>query len=158
MPNIAAVFKQEISRLSRKEIRQQMQGLRKAATQSRRDIARLKRDASRLQGELTRLARQVGNGAAPRVAEGEDEAEGVRFTAKGVRSHRARLGVSAADFGRLIGVTGHTIYKWEHGAARPRKRQLAALAALRTIGKREASARLDKLSAKKPAKARRAKH
>jgi len=146
MPNIAAAFKQEVARLSRKEIRQQMQGLRKAATQCRRDIAKLKREASKLHSELARLERRIGNGAAPRVA--EDEADRVRFNAKGVRSHRARLGMSAADFGRLIGVAGHTVYKWEHGAAYPRKRQLAALAAVRALGKREAAARLEKVVAK----------
>jgi len=57
--------------------------------------------------EVERLERQVGNGAAPAVT--EDSAEGVRFTAKGVRSHRACLGMSAADFGNLFGVTGHTV-------------------------------------------------
>jgi len=146
MPNLAAIFKQEISRLSRKEIRHQMQGLRRAATQYRKDIAKLKRDAAKLQGEVARLARQAGSATSPRVS--ESDAEGVRFTTKGVRSHRARLGLSAADFGKLIGVTGHTIYKWEHGSARPRKRQLAALASLRGVGKKEAAARLEKLGAK----------
>lgn len=152
MPNIATVFKQEISRLSRKEIRQQVQGLRKAATQYRSGIAMLKREVSKMQREIARLARHVGNSAAPQVS--EKGANRLRFTAKGVRSHRARLSMSAADFGRLIGVTGHTIYKWEHGAARPRSRQIAALAALRTIGKREALARLEKLGAKAGRRAR----
>jgi len=103
---------------------------------------------------LARLVRQVRNGAAPRVS--ENGAEGARFTTKGVRSHRARQGVSAADFGKLVGVTGHTVYKWEHGAAKPRKRQLAALASLRAVGKREAATRLEKLVAK-PAKRKRSK-
>jgi len=152
MPNVAALLKQEISRLSRKEVRQHMQGLRKAATQYRRDIAKLKRETSKLQSELPRLGRQVGNGAAPHVSEGD--ADKVRFTAKGVRSHRARLGMSAADFGKLIGVTGHTIYKWEHGAARPRTRQIGALAALRALGKREAAARLEKIGTKANRRAR----
>jgi len=154
MPNIAAVFKQEISRLARKEIRHQTQSLRRAATQYRRDIAKLKREASKLQSELARVVRQVRNGAAPRVS--ENGAEGARFTAKGVRSRRARLSVSAADFGKLVGVAGHTVYKWEHGAAKPRKRQFAALASLRAVGKREAATRLEKLDAK-PAKRKRPK-
>lgn len=72
----------------------------------------------------------------------------LRFSAKGLRSHRKRLGISAADYGRLIGVTGQTIYKWERGSARPRKRQLAGLAELRDAGKREANARLEQLGAK----------
>lgn len=145
MPNIAVIFKQEISRLSRKHIRTETQSLRRAAGQYRKDIAQLKRHAAKLQSELARLERQVG-GVVPQSSDGD--ADGVRFTAKGVRSHRSRLGISAADFGKLIGVTGHTIYKWEHGTARPRRRQLAALATLRHIGKREAATRLEKLDVK----------
>jgi len=160
MPNIAAIFKQEIARLSRKEIRQQTKPLRRAVTQYRRDIAKLKREASKLQNELGRLTRQTGNGGAP-PPRSEGNGERARFTAKGVRSHRARLGVSAANFGKLIGVTGHTVYKWEHGSAKPRKQQLAGLAALRTIGKKDAAARLEKLVAKqssaKAARTRRAR-
>ena len=146
MPNIGTIFKQEISRLSRKEIRRETQGLRRAATQQRRAIALLKREASKLQSEVARLERQVGGIASPPVSDGE--ADGVRFTAKGVHTNRARLGISAADFGKLIGVSAQTIYKWEHGSARPRKRQLAVLASLRRVGKKEAVARLQKLGSK----------
>lgn len=154
MPNIAAIFKQEISRLARKEVRTATLGLRKATAQYRREIARLKRNASALEGALARLRRDLGKSAAPAAAPAEGEK--LRFTAKGLQSHRGRLGLSAADYGRLAGVTGQTVYKWEHGGARPRRQQLAALAALRGIGKREAAARLAK-PASAPKRARRAK-
>lgn len=143
MPNIGAVFRQEVSRLSRKEIRGQVRGLRKATTQYRRDIAKLKRETIELHTELARLGRRVGDGAALRAPEAE--ARAMRFNAKGVRSHRSRLGISAADFGKLIGVSTNTVYKWEHGGARPREAQLSSLTALRALGKREAAARLEKL-------------
>ena len=55
---------------------------------------------------------------------------------------------SAADFATLLGVSGQSVYKWEHGEARPRARQLEAIAALRGIGKREAAARLEKMQEK----------
>ncbi len=150
MPNIAVTFRQEITRLARREIRSQMQGLRKASAQYRRDIAGLKRHASKLNSEVSRLVRRVGDGAAPPSAEA-DSAK-VRFTAKGVVSHRRRLGISAADYGKLIGVTGHTIYKWEQGASHPRKAQLAALASVRTLGKKAAVSRLEQMRAKSPGK------
>lgn len=146
MPNIAVIFRQEISRLARREARGQTRGLRKAAAQYRRDIAELKRRTSKLQTEVARLERQA---RVPPPVTGAD-AQGVRFTAKSVRSQRKRLGISAADYAVLIGVTAHTIYKWEHGAARPRKPQLAALASLRRVGKREALARLERLGEKVP--------
>jgi len=56
------------------------------------------------------------------------------------------LGLSAADYGKLIGVTGHTIYSWEKGTSRPRKTQLPVLASIRQMGKKEVHARLEQLS------------
>jgi DNA-binding transcriptional regulator YiaG len=146
MPNIAVTFRQEITRLARREIRSQTQGLRKAAAQFRRDIAQLKRHASTLKSEVARLERGVGKDLAPKITEAEPA--GTRFTAKGVISQRRRLGISAADYGKLIGVTGHTIYQWEHGASRPRKAQLTALASILRMGKREALARLEQMREK----------
>ena len=148
MPNLAVAFRQEITRLARREIRSQTQGLRKASAQFRRDIAELKRHASELKSEVARLERQVGKDVAPQITEA-DPAK-VRFTAKGVISQRRSLGISAADYGKLIGVTGHTIYKWEHGTSRPRRAQLTALASIRRMGKREAIARLEQLREKAP--------
>jgi hypothetical protein len=51
----------------------------------------------------------------------------------------------------LVGVSGLTIYSWEHGKSRPRKAQLAGLVAARGIGKREAMTKLAVLKAKKRA-------
>ena len=60
----------------------------------------------------------------------------------GLKTHRAKLGLSAKDYGTLVGVSGLTVYHWEAGKSKPRKKQLAALAAVRGMGKREALARL----------------
>ena len=142
MPNIAIILRQEILRLARREARSQTRGLRKTAAQWRRDIAELKRQTSKLQADVVDLERQAYKDVLPKVTEAD--AEGVRFKAQGVTAQRKRLGLSAASYGKLVGVTAHTIYKWEHGVARPRRRQLAALASLRSLGKREARARLEK--------------
>jgi DNA-binding transcriptional regulator YiaG len=150
MPNLAVSLKQEITRLARREIRSQTQVLRKASAQYRRDIAGLKRANSKLQSEVTHLERQVGKDAAPQITEAEPTK--IRFSAKSVVAQRNNLGISAADFGKLVGVTAHTIYKWEHGSARPRKAQLAAFAAIRGLGKTEALERLDQMRAKTPKK------
>jgi DNA-binding transcriptional regulator YiaG len=148
MPNIAVTFRQEITRLARREIRIQTQGLRRASAQFRKDIAELKRRASELKSEVVRLECRVGKDIAPQVADADPAT--VRFTAKGVISQRRRLAIAAADYGKLIGVTGHTIYKWEHGSSRPRRAQLSALAAIRHLGKREALARLERMREKSP--------
>ncbi len=149
MPNVAIVLREEISRLARREIRSHIQSLRKAATQGRRDIAELKRHASKLRSEVAQLERQMRQAGPSEISKVDGETV-VRFKAQGVSSQRKRLGISAADYAKLIGVTAHTVYKWEHGTARPRKRLLSKLAALRSVGKREALARLEQLVVKSP--------
>ncbi|UCE48433.1 MAG: helix-turn-helix domain-containing protein, partial [Phycisphaerales bacterium] len=129
MPNIATVLKEEILRLARKEVRRQTATLKKASVQYRKDIAEMKRRVSDLQRKLTTLEKQVLKGVSSQVA--EVDAERVRFTARGLCSQRKRLGLSAADYGKLVGVTGQTIYSWESGASRPRKQQVVRIAALR---------------------------
>jgi DNA-binding transcriptional regulator YiaG len=144
MPNIATVLKDEISRIARKEIRSQTTYLKKASAQYRRDIAELKRQVSNLQGKISLLEKRVLRDVPSQVTEAD--ATGVRFTAKGLRSQRKRLGLSAADYGKLAGVGTQTIYSWENEESRPRKKQLPVLASIRQMGKREAQARLEQLT------------
>jgi len=142
MPNIASVLKTEIARLARKEVRAETDSLKKLSSQYRSDIAALKREVKALQKQLKAVSRSAGRGR-PQAA--EDEADGerqLRFSPKRLAAQRARLGLSAQAFGALVGVTGQSIYKWEAGNARPRQAQLKAIAAVRSLGKREAQARL----------------
>jgi len=144
MPNIAAVLKEEISRIARKEVRGATTSLKKASSQHRRDIAELKRQVSNLQGRVALLEKQVLQDVPAPAATAD--AEGLRFTARGLRSQRKRLGLSAAEYGKLVGVTAQTVYSWENGLSRPRKQQLPALASIRPMGKREVQARLGRLT------------
>ena len=148
MSNVAIALKQEITRLARKEARSLTRSLYKASAQFRRDIAELKRQNAKARVEIARLER--ARGEKPGAQTDESGADRVRFSSASVKSQRRRLGLSAADFGRLIGVTGHTVYSWEHGGSRPRSAQLAAFAALRTIGRREAGKQLEALQQPAP--------
>ena len=76
------------------------------------------------------------------AVEEADGADKFRFRASGMASNRKRLGLSAADFGLLVGASGQSVYAWEQGKARPRGKNLAAIAALRGVGKREVVERL----------------
>lgn len=140
MPNIGTVIREEISRLSRKESRSQVDATKKATAQHRRDIAALKRQVSQLQRQLKQLSQKV-LGSAPTVSD-DAPTKRLRFAAKALRAQRNRLGLSQAEFGTLLGVSGQSIYNWESESAHPRAEQLAKLAALRGIGKREAGERL----------------
>ena len=122
--------------------------LKKASAQHRALIAALRRRVDDLERQLKR-AGKAGRGAAP-AAEEDDGSQGVnrRFSATRLAAQRRKLGLSAADFATLLGVSGQSVYKWEHGEARPRARQLEAIAALRGVGKREAQQRLETLRAR----------
>jgi DNA-binding transcriptional regulator YiaG len=140
MSDIAALLKSEITRLSKKVLRQHVTPLQTAATAQRRQIANLKKQVIALEREVSKLRRAtVSNVAAKPEAESNTN---IRFVAKGFKSMRARLGISAEDLGRLLGVSGQTVYNWEHQKAKPRASQIAAIAALRGIGKKEAQQRL----------------
>jgi DNA-binding transcriptional regulator YiaG len=145
MSNIGAVLKAEITRLARREIRSQVDPTRKLAAQHRREIAALKRQVVTLERQVAMIMRK-SSGARP-DASAEVPAKPIRFSAKRLQSQRSRLGLSAVNFGKLLGVSAQTIYNWEHEAARPRGDQLGHLAALRGIGKREAGERLKQLAA-----------
>lgn len=139
MANLGAVMKSEIVRLARKEVRAEVATLRKSNAVYRRDIAALKRSAGELQRQIAALTRSRG----PSEATQRAKSAKARFSAKGLKSHRARLALSAGDYGKLAGVSGQSIYNWESGQTVPREPQVAALAGLRRLGKREAHARLE---------------
>ena len=86
---------------------------------------------------------------APGVGTADTTVKPARFSTKGLRVQRERLGLSAENFGKLLGVSAQSIYHWEHEKARPRAEQVLKVAALRGIAKREAEARLDHLGAAK---------
>jgi len=145
LPNIASVLKEEVARLVRRQLRSETESLKKASSRYRSEIAALKRRIDILEKQVSRLERMVPKKAAPAVDE-QSETK-LRFKPQGVRAQRTRLGLSAAAMGTLVGVSAQTIYNWESGASRPRAEQLAAIAAVRKMGKREAKARLDQMQA-----------
>jgi DNA-binding transcriptional regulator YiaG len=142
MPNIASVMKDEIGRLAKKEIRKETEGLKKSSAQYRSDIAALKRQVAVLAKQVARLEK---SGPKKATAEVEGEASTkFRFSAKRIAAQRQKLGLSAGDMGALIGVSAQTVYNWEAEKSRPRQSQLAAIAAVRKLGKRAIHAQLAK--------------
>ena len=136
MTNIAAVLKAEISRIARKEVRSELDILKRASAQYRGSIAQLKREVADLKKQLKR----AGNAAAAqsRASKATDADTPRRFSATRLAAHRTKLGLSAAAYGKLVGMSGATIYLWEQGKSRPNAQQLQQLAAVRALGKRAA--------------------
>lgn len=141
MPNIGTILKSEISRVSRKEVRGETQALKKSISQHRTQIADLKRRMQALEQQVKRLRKVTVKAGAP--AEEVEPQTKIRFSAKSLAAQRRRLGLSAAALARLLGVSALSVYKWESGKTRPRARQIEAIAALRSMGKRDVAQRLE---------------
>lgn len=145
MPNIGAVLKDEIARISRKEIRKVTDPLRKVSAAQRHEIAALKRQLAAAERLVRSLSRNLPHGAAADTSAPDEPSQ--RITSKGIASLRKRLGLSAEKFGLLAGVSGQTVYHWEDGA-KPRRAQLATLLGLKGLSKQAAAERLEQLSTK----------
>jgi len=160
MVNFAAALKEEIRRLAKREVKANTSATKQAVARYRREIARLKRLVHQQERKTAFLEAQERKRLGQAPAAGEP-AEHARYSPRSVRAQRKRLRLSAKDYGKLVGVSGLTIYNWELGKARPRKAQLGSLVAVRGIGKREAAAKLallraaEQRAAGKPRKVRR---
>ena len=139
MPNLAALLKSEISRIARKEVRAETQAFKKASAQYRADIAALKRRIASLESALKKLGK---TSLVSRKAAEASTPQSLRFRVGGFAALRKKLGLSAAEMGQLLGVSAQSVYHWESGKSKPRAAQLAAIAQVRKLGKREAAARL----------------
>ncbi len=147
MTNLASVLKAEVTRLARKELRAHTDGLKKVVASYRSEIAALKKRVADLEKQMARSERAAKRQAPAAAGDEGGGASGtpLRFRAAGMAANRKRLGLSAADFGKLVGATGQSVYSWEAGKSKPRGQNLVAIAALRGIGKREAAAKLETL-------------
>ena len=189
MATLANALKEEISRLARKEVRQQVAGPVKSVTQFERDIAALKSQVQDLRHTLSALSTPDASGqtvnkkaagkktaskktaskkAAAKKQGGAEKAGGAKpasgtrsaraqFSPDALKASRQRLGLSADNYGKLIGVSGLSIYNWEGGKAKPRESSIAALASIKGIGKREAVRRLEALAEAKASEKQAAK-
>lgn len=150
MPNIASLLKEEIARVARKQLRSETETLKKANSHYRSQIAELKRRMQLLEAQLKRLQKSGGTrgAAGPAAGEGDDgEGDGpqIRYSAKSLASQRRRLGLSAAALAKLLGVSALSVYKWESGNTRPRRKQIEAIAQLRALGRRDVQRKLEEI-------------
>ena len=146
MPNIASILKAEISRVARKEVRTEIEALRKSSVAHRASIAALRRQVEALEKALRKAVKSAAGRSA---ASGQDAAAHSnvkrRFSASRLAAHRTKLGLSAAAYGKLVGVSGQTIYHWEQSKARPRAAQLESLASVRELTAGKVAGKLEGL-------------
>ena len=140
MPNLAVLLRGEIARLARKTNKADSTALRSAIAAQKRETRALRERVAALEGSLKRVMAGVAKGDGSSTSAADTPA--LRFRRDGLKAHRARVELSAGDYGTLVGVSGQTVYSWEQGHSTPRAAQLMRLASLRGIGKREAMRRL----------------
>lgn len=143
MPNLNTILGEEIRRLARKEIREQVGPTQRIVAKYRSDIADLKRRVGELERRLGFVEKQEKKRLTTGPSPKNSDVQRPRFSPGWVKKHREKLGISAADYGLLVGVSGLTIYNWEKGGSSPREKQLLAWGEIRGLGKREALKRLE---------------
>jgi DNA-binding transcriptional regulator YiaG len=151
MPNIAKVLREEIARISRKEAKAAVTPVRKPSIRVRSDVADLKRRMALLEKANKELLARLAKIEAAQPAPPATEPAGRGWiSGKGIKSLRKRLGLSQADFARLVGVSEQAVYIWERktGMVKFRDSTKAAVFAVRGIGAREAKDRLAEMKAK----------
>ena len=149
MSTIAIALKSEISRIARKEMRAETEALKKTSASQRRELAAVKKHLLELERQVKKGARQAKTARAAKPDQAAElSGQKIRFSASRFAAQRKKLGFSAADFAKLLGVSSPSVYSWESGKARPRQAQLEAIAAARKIGKKEAVALLEQLGGK----------
>lgn len=139
MSTFANQLKSEISRIAKREVRAEVQSLKKVSAGYRSEIAALKRRVVALealvkkQSKPTKVSPETNN---------EEESTSLRFRVAGFANLRKKLGVTAAEMGKLLGVSAQSVYHWETGKSKPRKSQLQAISAVRKMGKRDVAEKL----------------
>ena len=134
MANLGQILKEEIARISRREIKKATATLQRSSAAYRREIAALKRHVAQLERALKDAGKRTKTLPA---ASGESENAGRRFSAQGFRTLRHRLGLSAAQIAKLLEVSEQSIWLWESKRTSPRSESLAKIVQLRGMGKRE---------------------
>lgn len=150
MPNIMKALKEEIQRLARKEIKAVTASLHKDNVALKRAAADLKRRIAALERDHRQLLKQVGKRQEEAAQSQDSEVDKARITAKMIRSIRAKLNLSQAELGVLLGVNAQSVYQWEHKEGRLtfRGNTRAAIVALRKMKRKEAHTLLEQMAKK----------
>jgi len=157
MPNIGVLLKEEIRRLARKEARALLAKFRRDGARLKRTAADHKRRLAALERDNRRLVAEADVRLKQAVQASPEEIASARVGSAGrIRALRRRLRLTQAEFGKLLGVSGNTVFQWERrpGRLKLRSRTKAAVVAARKLSARDARRKLELLAPKPPAKRR----
>ena len=132
--------------MARKELKPELQGMRKAITGHRSEIAALKREVKSLTSKLKAAQRQtkVGGGAAsdqPKVSKRAAREQFV-FAPEMLVQMRNALGATQLQMAALLAVSPLSYSRWEKGQTQPRTKQLAKIEELVSMGPAKAEKKM----------------
>lgn len=145
MTTFSNAFRSEVVRMARKELKPELQGMRKSLTAHRSEIAALKREVKTLASQLKIAERLNKASAAPVMEKSAPARKGGRkwvFKPEALTAKRVELGLTAKDMARLLQASPLSLSKWESGKTNPRAAQLERIHAVLGLGKRKALALL----------------
>lgn len=147
MNTFSNAFRAEVVRMARKELKPELQGMRKAINSHRSEIAALKREVKGLTSQLKTAQRQtkVASAVSPpdqsKVSNWSRSDEFV-FAPVMLTQMRNALGATQLQMAALLAVTPLTYSTWEKGQAHPRTKQLAKIEEVVRMGAVKAGKKL----------------
>ena len=137
--------------MARKEIKPELQGMRKAITSHRSEIAALKREVKGLTSQLKTAKRQTkAASAAPPsdqpIVSNLHGSEKFVFASEMLAQMRNALGATQIEMARLLTVSPLSYSRWEKGQARPRAKQLAKIEEVVKMGAVKATRKLRRIT------------
>ncbi len=136
--------------MTRRELKDALQNQHKTNSALKKSLAAVKAECAELRREVKAIHKCLPK--PPPVAKtpevDDDKLKRFRPTSKTVKQLRDKVGVSQDNFAKLVNVSLSCVRIWERkgGPLQLRGNTKASLFALRTVGKREAMARLSELS------------
>lgn len=144
MPNFNKMFQDEVRRLAKKEFKAALDAMRKDLIETRRAVSQLKHKVESLKKENKRGAAKASLPAGE-THEGAEDKDRARISSKTIRTMREKLGLTQVEFGKLLNVSGQSVYQWERrdGRLKLRNATRKAVLELKGLGVREARKRLE---------------
>ena len=136
MAKLEMIFKSEIVRLAKREMRKVMVPLGRDVRSLKSTVSQLRKAVSLLEKVAARQESQIASERS-KLQAAPEEMEKARFSPRLIRLLRKRLGITQKELAALAGVTVGAIYQWEQGIFEPRNDKKGALVALRRLGRRE---------------------
>jgi DNA-binding transcriptional regulator YiaG len=141
MNTFSNAFRAEVVRMARKELKPELQAMRKSLTSHRSEIASLKREIKALSSQFKASKRLSKTDQPPAEEAAFEPRKGGRqwtFKPEALTAKRIELGVTGLDMAKLLQASPLSVRKWETGNANPRAAQLVRIRDVLTMGKRKA--------------------